>query len=63
MNPEPTEKKTAVSALSVVIVLILIAVAIYGYISRNKRNEERANQQLPPAGEDQAEKIAKQRKP
>jgi hypothetical protein len=63
MNSGPSEKKPAVSALAVILVLILIGVAVYGYLARNKRNEERANPQLPPSGEDQAERIAKQRKP
>jgi hypothetical protein len=63
MNPEPSEKKTATSALTVLLVLLIIGVAIYGYLARSRRNEERANQPLPPTSEDQAERIAKERRP
>lgn len=62
MDPQPSEKKIAVSATTVIIVIILIGATIYGYIVRENRIGERAKQKLTPPTEDQAEKIAKERK-
>jgi nitric oxide reductase large subunit len=61
MNAGQTEKKTAISASIVVAVLLLIGIAVYGYIKKKDREEERTHQQLPPPTEDQAEKIIKEK--
>jgi len=63
MKIGPPAQKRPKNSFGIEIGLLMIVIAVCIYLARNWRDEAAARQTLPPPAQDEAEKIAKQRKP